>query len=48
VERGEIVGRYERLVLKGNAFDWLSRVERVGASAKWIGARRLPDLVIAI
>ena len=48
VVRGEIVGRYERLLLKGNAFDWLSRVERVGATANWIGARRLPDLVIAI
>lgn len=48
VERGEVVGRYERLVLKGNAFDWLSRVERVGATAKWIGARRLPELVVAI
>ena len=47
VERGEIVGRYDRLVLKGNAFDWLSRVERVGATVKWIGARRLPELVVA-
>ena len=47
VERGEVVGRYERLVLKGNAFDWLGRVERVGATAKWIGARRLPELVVA-
>jgi predicted Zn-dependent protease len=46
VSGGEITGRYERAVLKGNVFEWLNRVLAVGANARWIGARCLPDLVV--
>jgi predicted Zn-dependent protease len=46
VKGGEVVGRYERLLLKGNVFEWLNRVEQVG-EGRWIGGRFLPNLVIA-
>jgi predicted Zn-dependent protease len=46
VEGGEIVGRYDRLALKGDVFEWLNRVDTVGATSQWIGARKLPEIVI--
>jgi predicted Zn-dependent protease len=44
--RGETKGRYERVTLKGNVFEWLNRVLLVGSDSRWIGARCLPDIVI--
>jgi len=46
VERGEITGRYERVMLQGNVFEWLNRVVLVGANARWIGSRCLPDVIV--
>lgn len=46
VSGGAIAGRYERLTLGGNVFDWLTRIAAVSDTARWIGPRRLPELVV--
>lgn len=46
VASGSVVGRYPRATISGNVFEWLSRIRAVGRAARWIGPRRLPELVV--
>ena len=46
VEKGEIVGRYPRFVLKGAVIEMLNKVVALGKERRWIGAAALPDLVL--
>ena len=48
VEKGTIVGRYERYELRGPVFEMLNRVAAVGREPRWIGANGLPDLVVEV
>lgn len=46
LEGGQVVGRYERFVLRGPVYDLLNRVLAVGKDVRWIGAQQLPDVVM--
>lgn len=46
VEGGRVVGRIDGVVLSGDAFELLGRVTAVGADGEWIGAARMPSLVV--
>ncbi len=46
VRGGEIAGRADRLVIAGNIYDLLQRVAEIGAPTRWVGARRMPWMVL--
>jgi len=46
LEGGQVTGRYARYVLQSPVYDLLNRVVAVGKDARWIGAQRLPDVVL--
>ncbi len=46
LDGGAVVGRYERFVLRSAVYDLLNRVLAVGRDTRWIGAQRLPDVVV--
>ena len=46
VAQGRVVGRVEGAVLSGDVFAMLNRVVAIGAETDWIGAWRLPSLVL--
>ena len=48
VEKGAIVGRYERYELRGPLFEMLNRVVVVGKDGRWVGAHGLPDLAVEV
>lgn len=46
VEQGEIVGRVERLTIRGNLTELLNRIIAVGRVVEWVGAAAAPAMVI--
>ncbi|MEO8449290.1 MAG: metallopeptidase TldD-related protein [Gemmatimonadota bacterium] len=46
IERGEVVGRLESVVLAGNAFEILGKVIAIGGDATWLGAACLPSVAV--
>ena len=48
VEKGRVVGRYERYDLRGALFEMLNRVVAVGQDRRWIGAQWLPGMVVRV
>jgi PmbA protein len=46
VEQGEIVGRVERLTVRGNLVEMLNRIVAVGRAVDWVGAAAAPAMVI--
>ncbi len=46
VEGGRITGRIDGAILAGDAFELLGRVVGIGADGEWIGAARMPSLVL--
>lgn len=48
IENGVVVGRYGRLVLRCAVYETLNKVLAIGKSAEWIGAHRLPGVVVEV
>ena len=46
VEKGKVVGRYERYELAGVLFEKLNQVVAVGRDSRWIGAHCVPSVVV--
>jgi PmbA protein len=46
VEGGVVRGRLEGMVLSGNVFEVLRRIRAIGSDATWVGASRLPSVVV--
>lgn len=46
VVRGEVVGRYPRITLRGNLYQMLDRLAAVGREAVWLGAWCGPSLLL--
>lgn len=46
VEKGELVGRYPRFVLRGAVIEMLNSVAAIGTERRWIGSYLLPDIVV--
>ncbi|MEK7379698.1 MAG: metallopeptidase TldD-related protein, partial [Gemmatimonadota bacterium] len=46
VVRGEVVGRFPRITLRGNAYQMLDRLAAVGCEAVWLGAWCGPAMLL--
>jgi predicted Zn-dependent protease len=46
VEQGAVVGRVERLTVRGNLLEMLNRIVAVGRAVDWVGAAAAPAMVI--
>lgn len=47
IENGEIVGRVKNVMLSGNSYDALKRVEQIGAETEWVsGALQAPAIKV--
>ena len=46
VQRGEVTGRVEGVVIAGNVFDALGSVGGIGRDARWIGSSFMPPLLL--
>jgi predicted Zn-dependent protease len=46
VERGEITGRLERAVLRGNLYELLNRIGAMGNALEWTGAAAAPAMLL--
>ena len=46
IENGEIVGRVKDVMMAGNIYDALKRVEAIGAEPEWTGATCAPPILI--
>ncbi len=47
VENGEIVGRAKNVMLSGNAYDALNKVESIGSETEWVGSQCVPAVKVA-
>lgn len=48
IDKGKVVGRYERYDLRGPVFEMLNRVVALGKEPRWIGANCLPGVVVEV
>lgn len=46
VQRGEVTGRVEGVVIAGNVFEALNSIGGIGRDARWIGSSFLPPLLL--
>ncbi len=47
IEQGEIVGRIKDVMLAGNAYDALNRIEAIGSEPEWSNAQYAPAIKVA-
>ena len=48
IEKGNVVGKYERYDLRGAVFEMLNRVSALGKENRWVGANGLPGVVVGV
>ena len=48
IEKGKVVGKYERYDLRGAVFEMLNRVSALGKENRWVGGNCMPGVVVGV